>query len=373
MKFLILIFLTVFMFSCISHEKSETAEDDLSSQKYRVREEIEIKYAKGFEMEYSDGYTKIITHSFLDNEPFRDSAYIEHDRNACPNTVNIIPYSLNRIASQSTTHLAFIDVLNELETVVGLCGIKYISRDSVRKILQNNRAVELCLSENIQLESLLNSEPDLLLSYPFGRSEQLNYEKKGVQTLLIAEYLEETQLARLEWIKVFGMLYGKVKEVCDYFDEVERIYNSLKVEQADPNKQFIMNLPFGESWFMPSSLSVGVRLMEDAGLQYYFSNEEGTENKLHSKEEVWEAGVEASYWIIIAERPANFSLADLVAEEAVYEEFKSLKNEQVLFCNTAEVDYFAKGVVEPHILLKDLLFLTHQIGEHQLQYFFRLK
>ncbi|MBN4071381.1 ABC transporter substrate-binding protein [Crocinitomix catalasitica] len=373
MKQISLLVFLVALISCVSHEVSDDSQKENLMKMYRPRHEPSIIYAEGFDFEYTKAYTKIITSSFSNNESFSDHLYIEHELNGVPEEEYALRFYLKRIATMSSTHLAFLDVIGELESVKGLCGLQYISNDSVREILKTSKAVELCLSENIQLEALLNCEPELFLVYPFGMSEQVDFEKKGVESLLIAEYLEESQLARLEWIKVFGMLYAKVNEACDYFDKVEMTYNSLKVDRPDPNKQFIMNLPFGESWFMPSSQSVGVKLMEDAGLQYYFRQEDGTENKLHSKEEVWEAGGKAGYWIIIAERPADFSLADLMAEEAVYQEFKSVKNEQVLFCNTAEVDYFAKGVVEPHILLKDLLYLTHQIGEHQPQYFFRLE
>lgn len=365
--FLILGVLFLVVSSCINHEPQEQ-EKEATEETY-PRKEVQVKYAKGFEIEYSNQSTKIISHSFGLNEPFRDSIYLLHQPNQ--EVKSYLSPNCDAIASQSTTHLAFLDVLNRLSLVKALCGLEYVTNPEVVSQLEEAAAVEICMSESIQLEALLNAEVDLFLTYPFGSSEQIDYDQKGVKTFMIAEYLEQDQLARLEWIKVFGLLFNCSDEANAYFEKVEKEYNALKTK-PDPKKQFIMNLPWGEQWFMPSSQSVGVQLMEDAGLQYYFRNEEGTENILRSKEQVWEAGAEANYWIIIASRPPGFTLDDLIDEDPVYSEFKSVKYQQVFFCNTATADYFAKGVVEPHVLLKDLLFLTHQIGEHEPVYFQRL-
>jgi iron complex transport system substrate-binding protein len=134
-----------------------------------------------------------------------------------------------------------------------------------------------------------------------------------------------------------------------------------------------MNLPFQDEWFMPSEKSVGVQLIEDAGINYFYSKEKGTENKLHSKEEVWNDGVSADYWVILASRPAGYKMADLLNEEAVYKTFKSVKENQVIFCNTSESDYFSQGVIEPNLILKDLLYATGQIENHKPAYFFLLE
>ena len=363
--------LVVLLVSCVNHKAGEATKEDGSNGFY-PRKEVQVKYAKGFEVEYLPRSTKVITHSFGQNEFFRDSLYLEHEFDKTILPFDGLSVKCDAIASQSTTHLAYLEVLGKLNLVKALCGLKYVTNSEVVEELEKAGTVEICLGESIQLEALLNAETNLFLTYPFGSSDQINYEDKGVQTFMIAEYLEEGQLARLEWIKLFGLLFNRVDEANDYFEKVEKEYNSLKTK-PDPNKQFIMNLPWGEQWHMPSSKSVGVQLMEDAGLYYHFRKDAGTENIIRSKEAMWQAGAEASYWVIIASREEGFGMEDLIAEDPVYAEFKSVRNQQVLFCNISTTDYFSKGVVEPHVLLKDLLFLTHQIGEHEPEYFQRLE
>lgn len=362
--------LVICLSGCIQHGQNPNLTPEVVNDSTRVQ----IKYAKGFDVEYGNGYVKISTFSLPGNSFFADSVFIQTNSNTeLPEQTKIIRPDQALMGCQSSTHLAFLEALFSLDRVTGLCGLDYVNNPVVSATLKKNKVVELCLADQVQLEALYKSEADLFLTYPFGSSQSENYAEKGIQTLLIAEYLEESQLARLEWIKLFGLLTGHTQEAVAYYNQVESEYLELREDAEQTEKTFIMNLPFQDQWFMPASQSVGVELIEDAGMRYFYPSENGTENEMHANEEVWNDGILADYWIIIASRPSGFSLADLILEEPVYGVFKSVQNKQVIFCNTAEVDYFAQGVVEPHVLLKDLLFATGQIDKHEPKYFFRLE
>lgn len=367
---LFLALLFVCLPGCIQHGENPNEISESLNDTTRVR----INYAKGFDVEYGNGFVKISTFSLPGNSFFADSVFIQTDSNIqLSGEAKIIRPNQDQMGCQSSTHLAFLEALHSLDRVTGLCGLTYVNSPTVRAVLKKNKAVELCLADQIQLEALFKSQADLFLTYPFGSGQTENYAEKGIQTLLIAEYLEKSQLARLEWIKLFGLLTGHAQEAVAYFNQVESEYLTLREEAVQTEKTFIMNLPFQDQWFMPAAQSVGVELIEDAGLRYFYPDENGTENKMHASEAVWNDGILADYWVIIASRPPGFSLADLILEEPVYGVFKSVQNKHVIFCNTAEVDYFAQGVVEPHILLKDLLYATEQINNHEPTYFFRLE
>jgi iron complex transport system substrate-binding protein len=358
------------LLGCIQHDKSPgntgTSNLQLSA--------IEIKYAKGFEINYHVSYIQIISKSFGENQHFKDSIYLVTDADYQLGTaLKHVDYNKIRLACQSTTHLSFIQQLNSLNSVCAVCGLNYVMNPNIIKILQEEEAIELCQSENVEMEALYAANPSLFLMYPFGIEENKITDEKGIQTFLIAEYLEESILGRLEWIKLFGLLLNKVDEANAYFESAEMMYNSSKVQSSPTNHLFILNLPYNDSWHMPASNSLIVQLIQDAGLTYFYSSEKGTENQLHSNEEVWNDGVLADYWIIMASRPKDFDLEDLIKEQTVYATFKSVKEKKVIFCNTAEVDYFCQGVLEPHVMLKDLLFATGQINQHQPKYFFRLE
>lgn len=368
MEFRIVLFLLLFSLnSCVQH----TADEEIPTIQDLPVKQLTVKYAKGFDLEYTAQYTKIITRSIEGNTFFADSVFLKHKGGEeLKKGSKIIPSKLKSLCCQSSTHLAFIDLLGQVDKVTGLCGTQYLGNSQVKEKLNNVK--EICLGEALQTEEILALSPDLYFVYPFASEDLNTLDEQGVRTLMIAEYLEEHPIARLEWIKLYGVLFHMEEEADSYFNEVEEEYYSL-VQDPDTNKRFFLNLPYGDSWYTPSANSLIVKLLEDGGLSYYYQNETGTENTPHTQEEMWQTGSEANYWVIIADRPADFTVEDLIKEDEVYRTFKSVIHHQVIFCNTATSDYFVRGVVEPHVMLRDILFATHQLSDHQPQYFQLLK
>ena len=369
MKFLAICFFFTIV-GCVNHED----ENDMDSFQEHSKIHLDVKYAEGFEIVYQKEHTMLISKSLHNNSFFRDTVFILHEtNNELSPSAKIIRTDINSLSCQSSTHLAYIDYLNGFNKVKGLCGLDFIQNQELKRQIMENKVVELCQGESIQLEPLIGTDPDLFFVYPFAKEEVEALESKGINTFMVSEYLEESPLARLEWIKLFGVILNKEDEAQSYFEEVEEEYLSLVKEDVDSNMKFMFNLPYGDTWFTPSSNSLIVKLFEDAGMSYYYSSEVGTENTPHTQEEVWNNGPLVNYWVIIASRPTDFTLADLVKENEVYGTFKSVINEQVIFCNTTTTDYFIEGVIEPHVMLKDILYASHQISEHQPKYFHLLK
>lgn len=356
------------MTSCIQHHS-----ENESAEIFSVTDSVRLNYAEGFVVNYKSGWIEIIARSIDGNSFFSDSLYILSNDNGNNLSENrILKAAPEILACQSSTHLAFIDALDHLEKVRGICGLEYIPEGDLKQELIKNKVEEICNSEAVNMEVLQKVRPDLFLIYPFETDGKDKYESAGIHTFFIAEYLEKSALARLEWIKLFGLILNKTKEANVFFERAENEYLDLKSTSKNDSLTFILNLPYKDSWFMPSASSLLVKLIEDAGLNYYYAASGSTENDVHATEEVWNDGMIADYWIIIAGRPQNFSLNDLTSEQSVYGEFKSVKNKNVLFCNSSTTDYFTKGVLEPQVILKDLLFAVGAVTDHKPVYFQRL-
>jgi iron complex transport system substrate-binding protein len=360
----ILVFLGSFS-SCIQHPEQPLEGNQDATNTNRIQSTIE--FAEGFDLYYKENGTKIVTHSFGENTPFKDSFWVSLRHSNEPTEEE--KAQVIQMACQSSTHLSFIETLGGLNQVCGLCGMQYVNDTVIRQTLEQNQVKEICLGDGVITEVLLAAEPDLFLTYPFQSTATSNYEAIGLNDLYIAEYLEKSPLARLEWIKVFGVLLAQEVTAEAFFNEKKETYQKAQKNAQPLDQTFIMNLPFEDNWFMPASESLIVSLMKDAGLDYFYAEEKGTENILHPKEKVWSDGGIADYWVIIAARPKGYDLTDLVLEDPVYQTFRSVQKNQVIFCNSAEVPYFTKGVLEPDVMLKDLLFATGQITNHSPVYF----
>ena len=283
---------------------------------------------------------------------FSDSLYLVHSDNFDGTNKKVLTNNLNSLAVQSTTHLSYLSILNGLNLVDAVSGLQYINSIELNKKINKDSIIEIGSNGSVLMESLLKVNPDLFLIYPFELDNKEKYNSKGIETLLISEYLENTPLARLEWIKLFGIMVGENDRANEYFNDVVSKYES-QINAKDSNKTMFFNLPFKESWNMPNSNSLTANLVADAGFNYIFSDTMN-DNSIRSKEVVWDKAMNCEYWVIIASRPNDYSLEDLKGEDPIYSEFPAVKNNKVIFCNTSTTGYFTMGIVEPDVMLKDL-------------------
>lgn len=333
----------------------------------RPRKHLVVESAKGFDIQYFQDSISIQTHSFGENSPF-----ISHVILALNDNVVDATQELKKVCCQSSTHLAYLDALGLLDLVNGHCGLQYV-QDIYRDNLVENGVLEVCEGEQTINEVLLSLDPDVYFTYPFGR-ESSAVEDLGITDLLIAEYLEEDPIARLEWIKLFGVLFQQEELADSIFQQKKEQYHALKEETHTKYRPtFIMNLPYGDSWHQPSPNSLIVSLIEDAGFQYLYADDVGTENYTFAPEKVWADGADADYWIIIANREEDYSIQQLIAEEKVYGSFNAVQNQQVIFCNSSSSNYFTKGVLEPEVMLEELISIREKNAISSGSYFDLLK
>jgi len=347
MKLIYLITL-ILLTSCFNHSKT----DDVKIENVE-KILIEIKYANGFIIEDSNKeFTLIKINSNQSKFNFSDSIYISHSESFNGNNKKVLSQNLKNIALQSSTYFSYLSVLNKLSLVGGLSGLQYFNSSYLNNKINKDSICEIGVNGSIQMESLLKVNPDLFLIYPFELDNQAQYNSKGIETLLISEYLEKSPLGRLEWLKLFGLILDENQLANDYFDKVVINYKD-NIKAIDSTKTMFFNLPFKDNWNMPNSNSITANLLSDAGFNYIFSDSIN-DNAIRSKEEVWDKAIYSEYWVIIASRPEGFSLDDLIAEAPIYARFPSVLNKKVIFCNTATTDYFTMGIVEPDVMLKDL-------------------
>ena len=358
----------IFFFLSCKQKVSEVVQQNHAI--YQSDFKTNIVDAKGFEVLENDSLWILKIVSLSDKYPFFDSLILPKKQLFLKG--KYWKKDWNRIACQSTTHLAFLNALNLIDKVVAVSDIGYMPKDQLYDKIMAQKVVELNQNNTIDLEHIVSIQPDLFLMYPFDR-ERDKYKKANIQTLLVSEYLEQTPIARLEWIKFFGILTGESDKADLIYSQTKNRYSNL-VKKNALNKTVFFNLPFKDTWDMPAANSVTVNLVKDAGFKYlYEPKNEAVDNISFLKEMVWGTAQFADYWIIIANRPLSYKLEDLLQEEPVYSTFTSVKNNHVIFCNTGQSSYFTTGILEPDIMLKDLLFLTGQIENHQPKYFQILK
>lgn len=292
-------------------------------------------------------------------------------------TKNIIHTPVHRIICLSTSHLGFIDILKENQSVVGISGARYVSNPEIQERIKNDETVDVGYGQNINYELIVSRQPDLVMVYGVG-SEVTSYAQKleelGIPVIMNAEYLEETPLGKVEWIKFMGTFFEKETEAENYFAKVEKNYKSL--EKMVANKQdrpkVMVGSPYKDSWWVPGGNSYLANLIHDAGGAYLGKTNSSHESYVISFENALTWGNQADVWINMGNLASK---QEILATDSRFENFHVFTNGKI-FNNNKRLseqggnDFWESGTVHPDLVLRDLIavFYPGLIAEEMVYY-----
>ncbi len=273
---------------------------------------------------------------------------------------------LHKVICLSTTHIGFLDALGEVASITGLSGSKYLSNTEVKRGVAENRIQEVGNERGLNYEMILQLKPDVVFAYGVGSeiNAQLNkLQDLGIPVVLVGEYLEQSPLAKAEWIKFFGTFFGKEKPADDIFAKISANYNSIKGTVAnEANKPVVLTgLPFKDTWWMAGGQSNLAVLIGDAGGDFLWKENQSREAFPVSLEEVFLRAAKADFWIncgsvnTIDELLAydqRFSVLPVVMKSQIY-------NNNLRSTADGGSDYWESGVVHPDLVLADLVAILH--------------
>jgi len=324
-----------------------------------------IKYAKGFDIQVYDGYTKLIIKSpYPDADQYQEFILVSNKKRDFDGK-NKIYTPVQKLVATSTTHIPMIEILGEANSLIGFPNTDYISSPKTRQRISNNEIKDLGNEQDFNTEVLISLQPDVMVAFSMGKSTKLynNIEQNGIPVIYNGDWLEATPLGRAEWIKFFGALYNKQEEADSIFKSIETEYIAAKeiASRAKTSPVIMSGVLYKDKWNLPAGESFTAKLYEDANTSYIWNNTKGQGSLVLSFETVFEKAEKATYWIGSG---YYTSLEDLKAANAHYEQFQSFKTGHIYsFSNRRSdfggVEYFELGPLQPHIVLKDLIKVTH--------------
>ncbi len=181
-----------------------------------------------------------------------------------------------RIIVTSSTFVAMLDALDATDRIVGVSGIDYISNPRIQA--RRNEITDIGYEGNIDYESLMAADPDLVMLYGVNGASSMEGKLRelGIPYIYIGDYLEESPLGKAEWLVAVGEVINRREVAESLFAEIPERYNALKDRVAEINAQrpgVMLNVPYGDSWFMPSTGSYMAQLIDDAGGNYLYTKD----------------------------------------------------------------------------------------------------
>ena len=278
----------------------------------------------------------------------------------------VIHTPVKRMAVFSTTHVGFLDLLNQADRIAGVSRSELVNTPSLRRRIEEGKVTEIGMPFSPDQEAVLALDPDIVCAPVLPSTRKAGYQallQMGVPVLLVADWLESSPLGRAEWVKLFGALVGKEELARERFAAIESSYLKIAALSHNlPNRPTVLiGLPVKDSWYVPAGGSYVAAMLRDAGASYNWSELPEVGSVPLTIEAVWPVALEADYWLNTG---TVSTLDELMAVDSRFGQIRSVKERRV-WNNNRQVNaaggnaYWERGVVRPDLVLKDLVMILH--------------
>ena len=373
-KLLLLLFI---LLSSCSHKQTQELKLD--------KEIYSPSYSSNFKIEgneESDNMLISVYNPWQGAKDISSSLLISRDGSITDNfSGQILKGHAERIICMSSTHIAMLDALDATDKIVGVSGKEYVSNP---KIMYTSRFIpDIGYEGNIDYETLLLAKPDLVLLFSVNGASGMEPKLKelGIPFLYIGDYVEEDPLGKTEWLIPLAEVLGIREKGREKFEDISNRYNSLKAyvknnTEDSKNPKIMVNAPFLDSWFMPSTESYVAKMIKDAGGEYIYGKNTGNSSQPIDMEEALKLVSEADFWINIGtiknkeeliQTFPKFSSARCVQSGNIY-------NNNYRSTPGGGNDCYESGVVNPDIILRDMIKIFHpEMVEEDFVYYHKLE
>ena len=324
-----------------------------------------LNYATGFAVNNFEDYKEVIVFSPWKKGEIYARYYLVKDiKTKTPNDGEKIKIPLKTLASTSVTHLEFLSLLDEIQTITGVCSPALIYNSELQKNIQAGKITDLGDAFSLNVEKTLVLKPEALMTSGFNQADAAAQRivQAGIPVIFNNEWMETSLLGRAEWIKFVAVFYNKEQLADSIFTDIEKRYNELKDRALKVKKKpkVMSGNNFRGTWYMPAGQSFMGQLFRDAGGDYFYANDTTTGSLPLNVETVLKNFAETDVWLNV-----NFSTIDeLIKTDSKHEFFHPVITRQVynfnkrLLPSTAN-DFWESAVARPDLLLGDVIAILH--------------
>lgn len=372
------IFLISILILTVSCQQKQVEQED------KINAVNTIRYAKGLSIFEFENYTVVKISNPWPSA--KDSfTYVLHKADAkIPaefGSFKKIKVPIKTIVATSTTHIPALELLGVENSLVGFPNLDYISSEKVRILIGQKKIRELGNNQDLNSEILLDLQPDLMMGFGVDGEQKSHdlLQKNGLKIIYNGDWTEQNPLGRAEWIKLFGILYGKEKQADSIFKSIENNYLAAKelAAKATLKPTVLSGAIYQDQWYLPQGNSWAALFIEEANGQYLWKDSEGTGSLALSFETVLDKAQNAEYWI----GPGQFTtFQEMLNSNPNYGFFEAFKNKKIYSYSskkgkTGGVIYYELAYSRPDLVLKDLIKIMHPtlLPNYELFFFEKLK
>lgn len=352
----------------LSCKDNSVSHPDLQ-MKAQVQSDSSILFAKRFSITKAANYE--IIHLFGKAESRDTTANFILYQNDKPNidykNAYYIKTPCSSIISLSSIYSNMLSELGCVKNIVAIENKDYYNNSSILNEVNTGRIKEVQRNPEIDKEQVLNIKPDVIFAFGMGRASGDFDEKiieSGIPVVISLDHLENTPLARAEWIKFFAAFVNKEKEASDIFEKVQTEYIKLS-ESAKQFKSYptvFTELKYSDTWYLPGGKSFMAQLIKDAHAHYLWNNDTSSGSLPLSFEAVYAKANSADFWLNVSMCSTK---QQMISQDRRYGDFAAFKNDHVynnnLHSNALNYSsYWETGMIYPNRILSDLISIFHK-------------
>ena len=326
-------------------------------------------------------------------------------------TTDTLRTPVERSAVFIAPHCQLMYELGCQQAIRGVCDLNYINIPDVKKRAASsgnassgnasaqNSIVDCGSSMAPDIERIIALKSEAILVSPFENSGGYGkLDKLHIPLIEAADYMESSPLGRAEWMKFYGMLFGKDKNIsttaagkasgaavgkaseaaagkaseatlpasCELradslFAQIEKEYLDLKAEAGKLPKglSILTERKTGGVWYVPGGQSTIGILLKDANARYIFEDDQHSGSLAMSPEQILAKGSQVDVWAFKYFGGAPLSQAQLLQEYDGYKALAAFNRGNIYQVDTSTVPYFELTSFHPELLLREFIILAH--------------
>ncbi|MES2515524.1 MAG: ABC transporter substrate-binding protein [Bacteroidota bacterium] len=324
---------------------------------------VPLGYAKRFAIKKTSSYTVLeLLGDKSSNDVTATFILYKGEKPEYAKDAFYIKTPVKRVACMSSIYTTMMAKLDCQHSIIAIDNVDYYTYDFIQRKVKEGAMAELSKGPTVDIEKTIALKPDLFLTFGMGNPKKDVDEKlvqAAIPVAISLDHLEETPLARAEWIKFLACFFDKEAVADSVFKQTETHYNALKALTANIRQKptVLTEIKYGDAWYVPSGKSYMAHLIADAGGDYFWKDDAKTGSTPLSFEMVYAKAKDCDVWINLYN--VN-SKKELSAFDERYGLFKAAKEGRLYNNNKVQnalgySNYWETGITNPDEVLADLI------------------